>query len=236
MRVIVFDTETIDIKDLDIFDFGFTVIDTETKQEIAKGSYLISEIYNTPLFERAYYYNKNKEVYEKKVKEGIIELVTLAEARALFNKAIIDNKVDVIGGFIIDFDIRALNFNFSKYCGETNPITKEKLAKSRQVVDISLLFSLLEKKYGDYIEWCQQYGHVTDKGNIKSTAEVIYKYITNNHEHEEEHTAYSDTVEEAAVLQYCIDSYKDKEDFDLIWKEAVELTIKGGKKAWQILK
>lgn len=48
---------------------------------------------------------------------------------------------------------------------------------------------LLTKKY---IKWCKTNGYLTEKGNPKTSAEVVYKYLTNNLDFEEEHTGLAD--------------------------------------------
>jgi len=236
MRIIVFDTETINVSDLSMFDFGFIVIDTNTREVLEKGSFLVEEVYNSELFPKAYYYNKNKEIYENKLKRKEIEIKGIKEIRDIFNSAIKKHDIELISGFIINFDIRTLNFNFKKYLLEDKEISLQKLSNRYEVIDISILFSLLEKRFGSYVDYCVSNDFVTEKGNIKSTAEVIYKYITGNIEHEEEHTAFNDSEEEAAILNYCITEYSDKPEFKAIWNEAKEITIKNNKKAWQILK
>ena len=226
MKILVFDTETIDIKDLDMFDFGYVLI--EDGKIIDKGSYLIEEVYGTELFKRAYYYEKNKIRYEEKLANGQIEIKSMEEVRELFNIAA--KKADIIAGFVIDFDIRVLNYNYKKYLGKEKVISIAELSNKFTVIDISLLFALIYSDKKEYKEFCIANGYMTDKGNYKTTAEVMYRFITENLEHEEEHTAFSDSIEEFEIMDYLISKFGTA-----LLTEAANLTMKG-QKAWRLLK
>jgi hypothetical protein len=231
MRVIVFDTETVNIKELSAFDLGYVV--TDNGMPIEQASFLIEETYKSPLFKEAYYYEKNKERYEEYERTGESVVVALAQAREDLNKAIVNHKVEVIAGFIISFDIRVLNYNFKKYLGETREISTETLGKTRLVIDIPVLFALLYNGK-EYKDWCKRTGNLTDKGNYKTTAETIYRFISGNDSHEEEHTALQDSIEESTIFWHLVTKFNLTKEH-AIMQEASQLTKKS-KAAWQILK
>lgn len=52
----------------------------------------------------------------------------------------------------------------------------------------------------DYINFCKSNGFITAKGNIQTKAEVVYKYLTNNVNFEEEHTGLADVQIETEIL------------------------------------
>lgn len=56
----------------------------------------------------------------------------------------------------------------------------------------------------DYIEWAREHDKVTPKGNIKTSAETVYQYISGVNEWVEEHTAYQDTQCEKEILKQLI--------------------------------
>lgn len=56
----------------------------------------------------------------------------------------------------------------------------------------------------DYIEWARANNKVTPKGNIKTSAETVYQYISGVDEWVEEHTAYQDTQCEKEILKQLI--------------------------------
>lgn len=52
--------------------------------------------------------------------------------------------------------------------------------------------------------FCEKNGYFTESGNYSTTAECIYRYLANNTDFIEEHTALSDSQIEADILYYCL--------------------------------
>lgn len=77
--------------------------------------------------------------------------------------------------------------------------------------------SLLNKKY---VKWCRKNGYVTEKGNIQTKAEIVYRYLTGKTNFKEEHTALSDSEIEFEILLSAINSGKkiDRKEKRLSWK------------------
>jgi hypothetical protein len=67
-----------------------------------------------------------------------------------------------------------------------------------------------------YINYCLDNGFLTEKGNIKTSAEVVFRYLINNEEFEEEHTALSDSLIETAILVKCWKQHKKAVDVSKI--------------------
>lgn len=76
-----------------------------------------------------------------------------------------------------------------------------------------------------YVKWCINNGFLTEKGNIKSSAEVVYAYLTNNVTFVEEHTALSDVRIEYEILLKVFKSKKklEKKQKKAIWKTLGEI-------------
>ena len=51
-----------------------------------------------------------------------------------------------------------------------------------------------------YVKFCKKHGFITEKGNCKTSAEVVYAYLTNNKNFKEEHTGLSDCHIEYEIL------------------------------------
>lgn len=60
----------------------------------------------------------------------------------------------------------------------------------------------------NYVKWCNKNGFITQKGNIMTKAEIVYKYLTNNLTFEEEHTGLNDCRIEYKILLSAINSGK----------------------------
>lgn len=53
----------------------------------------------------------------------------------------------------------------------------------------------------NYVRWCIENNFATDKGNLSSSAESVYSYLSQCGDFEEDHTALSDCEIEAQILQ-----------------------------------
>lgn len=51
-----------------------------------------------------------------------------------------------------------------------------------------------------YVRFCKSNGFITDKGNCKTSAEIVYAYLTNNPKFVEEHTGLEDCKIEYKIL------------------------------------
>lgn len=68
---------------------------------------------------------------------------------------------------------------------------------------------LLTKKYVDF---CKKYNYITEKGNYRYTAEIVYRYLFNDLIFKEEHTGLADVLVEYEILLTIFKSHK-KMDF-----------------------
>lgn len=85
----------------------------------------------------------------------------------------------------------------------------------------------------NYVRWCIDNGFITEKGNISCSAEAVYSYLTKDEQFVEDHTALSDCMIEAKILNavfnrkkklitdYCSPVFRQK-----VWKERLKITLK----------
>ena len=59
--------------------------------------------------------------------------------------------------------------------------------------------TILYKK--SYLDWCNAHGYLTDKGNFKTSAEVAIKFIMNDTDYVEKHTARADVLDEYEIYK-----------------------------------
>ena len=69
-----------------------------------------------------------------------------------------------------------------------------------------------------YKAFCEQNQRFTDTGNYKSSAEVVYQYITMNPDFIEEHMGLFDSEIEANILWFCVSNYGAE------WSTAYDVT------------
>lgn len=68
-----------------------------------------------------------------------------------------------------------------------------------------------------YKKWCQNNGYLTARNQIRMTAEILYRYITNQDDFEESHTALEDVLIEKEILAALFRSHKKMRK--TYWKE-----------------
>lgn len=55
-----------------------------------------------------------------------------------------------------------------------------------------------------YKNWCLENGFMTANNQPRYTAEIVYRYITNNLDFVESHTGFEDTMIEKEIFLYCV--------------------------------
>ena len=63
-------------------------------------------------------------------------------------------------------------------------------------------------KQKTYKKFCEENGYLTKKGQVRKTAEILYKYITKNNDFIESHTGLEDVMIEKEILAYCFRQHK----------------------------
>lgn len=76
-------------------------------------------------------------------------------------------------------------------------------------IQTAILFTKLLKK--KYIKFCKKNNFLTEKGNIQTKAEVVYRYLFNDLDFVEEHTGLADTLIEYKIL---LEAFKTKKKID----------------------
>lgn len=99
----------------------------------------------------------------------------------------------------------------------------EKMVEFCDIIPAILHTKLLDKKY---IDFCKNNGFITNKGNIQTKAEVVYKYLTNNIDFVEQHTGLADVQIETQILLTAMRESKNiKRKPCVAWKVLKEFCI-----------
>lgn len=131
------------------------------------------------------------------------QLVSIAEFFNIFNKDIQRFKVKRIFAYNVMFDKSAIN----RLLGDSlfDSINVEWC----DIISGILTTKLMTKKY---IIFCIENGYVTAKGNPQYKAEIVYRYLTDNLNFEEEHTGLADVLIEYEILLIAFKAHR-KLDF-----------------------
>lgn len=197
-----------------VYDLGYTI--TTKKEILIKRNYLVKEIYENDNLMLNAYFSSKKPIYEEMVRIGKVEIKPLAEIIKILQKDIKDYNAQVFGAYNVGFDLDAIMQTINYVYPNVFTMIFKKTKTGNYAPDtIKFLQTYVFKKELEIIDlWtmacktlCNQvtfqtyYLQETKAGNIKSNAEIVYNYITDQEmEFVEDHTALSDSIVESHIL------------------------------------
>lgn len=197
MKIVVFDTETIDTEHPYCYNVGFVVFDTDEFKVLTKREYVIEQVWHNPmLFSTAYYADK-RPIYVSRMKGRKIKMskwgYVCREMKTIFDTL----GVEIAFAYNSSFDERVFNFNCD-FFHTINPFDN---------IPIKDIIPFVHNKIGftnAFKNFCEKYELFTESGNYSANAENVYRFISNNTEFIEEHTALADSEIELEILLECI--------------------------------
>lgn len=209
MNRIILDTETAgsinDHNTLRVYDLGFVIVDGDFNI-IERFSWLIRDVFfeQRELMESAYYFKKNKKYYNDLINNNIKEMKFL-DAKNEFKKLCADYEVREIWAYNASFDRDALNATTKAI---SNGFASFFVPYGVKWCCIQHAATQLICSSRKYYTFCLSNKFVSKSGNISTTAENVFRYLTNNAEFAEDHTALSDALIETEILRKCIKKKK----------------------------
>ena len=198
MNICIFDTETTSLEKPYCYNIGYVIYNLENRQILKEKDFVIEQIWhNLPLFNTSYYAEK-RPIYINRLRA---RQITMEKIGYITQKMIRDfDNFNVFGAYAYNssFDERVFNFNCDWF-KIINPFEKVPIFDIKGYAHNFIVNNL------EYEKFCEENELFTDAGNYSSTAETVYKFITNDNNFVEEHTALSDSRIETEILQYCFD-------------------------------
>lgn len=197
MKIVVFDTETIDTEHPYCYNVGFVVYDTNELKVLAKREYVIEQVWHNPmLFSTAYYADK-RPIYVNRMKGRKIKMAkwgfVCREMKTIFETL----DVELAFAYNSSFDERVFNFN-TDFFHTINPFDN---------IPIKDIIPYVHNKIGftpKFKAFCETNELFTESGNYSANAENVYRFLKNSMEFTEEHTALADSEIELEILLECI--------------------------------
>lgn len=203
---IVGDIETANFtEDALAYDVGLAVIDRQGNVYDRK-SFIVSEIFvhEPDLMQSAYYAHKIPE-YLADIERGGREVATFYKVVALLKEWNTKYKPKAFLAYNAFFDMCGLN-RTQRY------ITKSKyryaLPYGLQVQCIWHMACQTICSQKKYYKFCVENGFVSKAGNISTSAETVYRFLTNNPTFQEEHKGLEDVEIEAQIFAECVKKHK----------------------------
>lgn len=203
-RVLVFDTETQDAQHPLIYDIGWTV--TNKRGEIlgTRRALIREVICNAHVMRKAFYHSKIFTLYLDMIQAAreVAILMSWPQMVRLLRSDMDRFKVDILSAYNLPFDVRAMRTT-ARFLQQGHSLTRP--------VDRLCLWNWACKDLFSrptYHMKAKENGWITKAGNVQTTAEHGYRYITNNASYIEPHTALEDSLIETAIYHRLVRAKK----------------------------
>lgn len=197
MNIVVFDTETVSIDKPFCYNVGFVIYNTDLNKIIEKREYCIEQVWhNSMLFATAYFSDK-RPIYINRMRAKKIKLEKWGKVTQEMIRLFKFYNVEFAYAYNSPFDDRVFSFN-SEWYKTINPFDNIKIIDIAGLVHNKIAFDM------GYKMFCDTYKLYTESGNYSTTAENVYRFINNNEDFIEEHTALADSEIELEILLYCV--------------------------------
>ena len=215
---LVLDVETANSTDDPlVYDLGFAVCDRKGNIYEAE-SYVVSDIFykETELMQTAYYHEKLPKYYEG-IKEKAFKVINFYMAKKRIADLIEKYNIKAVCAYNASFDTKALNTT-QRYL--TNSKYRYFLPYGTEVYCIWHMACQVICTQKRYIKFCLDNGFVSESGNIKTSAETVFAYMTKNEKYEECHTGLQDVLIETQIMAKCFAQHKkmNKKINRLCWR------------------
>lgn len=208
----MFDTETTnDIDDPICYDFGFSVIDEKGKV-YEQGSYVVADVFlDESLMLSAYFADKIPQYWED-IKSG---------KRLLRRWHTIKN---IVWDVMAQYGITCVVAHNARFDYHSTATTQRYLTCSKwryffpygtQFLDTLKMARSVFSKDETFVAFCEKNDYLTTYKKPRYTAEILYRFLTNNIEFEESHTGLEDVEIETEIFLECL--RRDPEINGLLW-------------------
>lgn len=204
-NTIVEDDGKLDMMHVLPYDIGFAVIDSKGNM-YEQFSFVNEDIFcdEFKLMQSAYYAEKIPQ-YIRDLANGKRILRNTYEIRKIMLDKIKEYNCRFVCAHNMRFDHRAMN-NLMRW------ITKSKyryyFPRHLEIWDTMLMAQDVICKMPTYRKFCEENNFICKNGQLRKTAEILYRFISNNLQFEESHTGLEDVLIETEILKYCQRQHK----------------------------
>jgi len=210
MNVLIIDTETANTIEQPLpYDIGYAIVNVENSQILVKRSFVVAEIFFDKELMSSAYYAEKIPTYWKEIKNGKREIKVICNIRKQISADMKNYKVEKVGAYNMGFDRRATR-NDINYI--TASLVKWFFPYGTKYFDIwnMACSSILNTEH--FVRFALDNGLMSEKGNISTSAETAYKYITKNINFIESHTGLEDVEIETEIFLEVVNSGKEYDD------------------------
>lgn len=156
------------------------------------------------LMSSAYYASKIPQ-YLEQLERGEIVFASWREIRRIFAESCAEYHVKAVIAHNARFDYRSCTTT-QRY--ETSSKYRYFFPKGIEIWDtLKMSRDVILTKAG-YRRFCEENGYICKNGQLRATAEILYRFISGEQAFEEEHKAMEDVEIECEIFWYCIRQHK----------------------------
>jgi len=201
MNICIFDTETTSLEKPFCYNIGYVILNADNWSELCRRSYVVEQVWhNLPLFSTAYYAEKRPlYVADMRAHNTIMDKFgyICRQMTRDFNLYFVDTAF----AYNSPFDEKVFDFNCDWFkCN--NPFDTVNIKDIRGFAHQFLVND-------SFKQFCEEHEYFTETGNYSTTAETMYRYVSENTDFIEAHTALYDAIIEAGILNACVENGAD---------------------------
>ena len=205
-RIMMLDSETTNsLEDPICYDVGYRVFDL-AGNVYEEASMVNADIFLDKEFMASAYYADKIPNYWRDIWEKKRELLAWRVIKARIWEAIERNGVKIVAAHNARFDYRSLHLT-QRYI--TTSRWRWVMPWGCEWWDTLRMCREVFKDDENYRPWCEERGYITANNQPRMTAEVVYRYITENENITESHTGLEDVKIEMEIFKYCLDKIPD---------------------------
>lgn len=188
-----------------VYDVGFAVTDLYGNVYDTFSGMVSEVVIGMPVEMATAYYVKKMPVYVHRLNRGDTICIGLNTIREKVFEVMKQYDIDTVCAYNIMYDRRALNRTITTI---SNGFVDTFFPEGTIFWDIWGMACETILRTKRYATQAIENGWVSEKGNIKSSAEYAYRYISGEDTFEEEHTGLADVLIETAILAATIKTHK----------------------------
>ena len=200
-KFMVFDTETTNDIDCPImYDFGFAIID-KNGNIYRKGSFVVADVFLDKELMQSAFFAEKIPMYWEQIKRGERELKRLANIRKIVLDTMKEFNIKIVMAHNTRFDYRS-TATTQRYM--TNSKYRYFFPYGTEFWDTLKMAREIFSVDENYCAFCTENNFLTKNGKNKYTAEILYRYLTDDISFEESHTGLEDVMIEKEIFVHCI--------------------------------
>ena len=205
-RIMIIDTETANSIDNPIvYDVGYRIFDI-FGNVYEEASLINSDIFLDKSFMTSAYYAEKVPQYWRGIWEKKRELLPWKKIKDRIYRACKRHNCQIVAAHNARFDNRSLNMT-QRYI--TTSRWRWFMPYGVEWWDTLKMARLVLKQDPAYKPWCIEHGFMTSNNQTRLTAEIIFRYITNDLEFTESHMGLEDVSIEMVIFLYCLEKMPD---------------------------